>query len=387
MSFQRLSQWDRSHCLRVEDEQHWRRNIMDIIDRAIIKQFLVTFFGAILVFATLFTVVDASSRLLPMNPSTNNLLSYYAYYLPAILYQMIPVASVLATVFTLSGMSKSNEIVALYSLGRGLVRISAPVLVGVLVISLAAFWVSDQLLPSLNQRADYVLFVDIQKKPGLIATVKTNRIWFRSKNHLFNLQTFNPDTKRGEKATFYTFDETWNLVQVTSARILEVEGKQWKLIDGSTTLFAEESSFPLTQQFKTRNLNFEDTALDVTASTKQTEAALPVQDLKRYIEKNRAAGLDTLRYEVAYYSKFAFAFAGFVMCFIAFPFAVTLNRSGGKGKNIGITLGLVFLYWALFSSGLALGKHGTIPPLAAAWAANILMAGLGGVFLLRRGPG
>jgi lipopolysaccharide export system permease protein len=361
--------------------------MIDIIDRAIIKQFLVTFFGAILVFATLFVVVDASSRLLPMNPSTKHLLSYYGYFLPSIVYQMLPVACVLATVFTLSTMSKSNEIVALYSLGRSLLRIAAPVLISVMTISVGSFWVSDQLLPSLNQRADYVLFVEIQKKPGLFSTVKTNRIWFRSKNHLFNLQTFNPDKMRGEKATFYSFDEGWNLVQVTSARVLEVEGNKWKLLDGSTTLFADESSFPLTQQFKTRYLNFEDTALDVTASSQLSEQALPVKDLKRFIDKNRDAGLDTLRYEVGYHSKFAFAFAGFVMCFIALPFAVTLNRSGGRGKNIGITLGLVFLYWALFSSGLALGKHGTFPPAIAAWAANILMGGLGGVFLLRLGRG
>lgn len=359
--------------------------MVDIVDRAIIKQFLATFFGAILVFATLFVVVDASSRLLPMNPSTSHLVSYYAYFLPSILYQMIPVACVLGTVFTLSGMSKSNEIVALYSLGRGLLRIAMPVLMTVLVISGVSFWVSDQLLPSMNQRADYILFVDIQKKPGLFSTVKTNRIWFRSKNHLFNLQTFNPDKKRGEKATFYSFDEGWNLVQVTVARVLEVDGKRWKLTDGSTTLFAQESSFPLTQQFKTRHLQFEDTALDVTASSQLSEQSLPVKDLKRFIDKNRDAGLDTLRYEVGYHSKFAFAFAAFVMCFIALPFSVTMNRSGGKGKNIGITLGLVFIYWALFSSGLAVGKHGTFPPAAAAWAANILMGGLGCVLLLRPG--
>ncbi len=371
-------------------QRDWFRinyTMMDVIDRAITRQFFLTFLGAVLVFATLFVVVDASSRLLPMNPSTTHLINYYGFFLPSILYQMLPVACVLATVFTLSAMSKSNEIVALYSLGRSLPRIAMPILLAVLLISAIAFWISDQLLPSLNQRADYVLYVDIQKKPGMLSSMKTNRIWFRSKNHLFNLQTFNPDKRKGERPTFYSFDEGWNLVQVTSAKSLEIDGKQWKLTDGSTTLFAQESSFPLTQQFKTRLLNFEETALDVTASSPLSEQALPVKDLKRFIDKNREAGLDTLRYQVGYHSKFAFALAGFVMCFIGLPFAVTLNRSGGRAKNIGMTLGLVFVYWAMFSSSLALGKHGTLPPLVAAWAANIVMGGLGGAFLLRLGRG
>ena len=37
--------------------------------------------------------------------------------------------------------------------------------------------------------------------------------------------------------------------------------------------------------------------------------------LRKFINKNKEAGLDTLHYEVEYHSKFGFAFAAFVMSF------------------------------------------------------------------------
>ncbi|RYZ61466.1 MAG: LptF/LptG family permease, partial [Proteobacteria bacterium] len=98
---------------------------------------------------------------------------------------------------------------------------------------------------------------------------------------------------------------------------------------------------------------------------------------------NKDAGLDTIRYEVDYQSKYSFAFAGLVMCLLGIPFSVGKARSGGTMMNVGIVILLVFGYWILYSSSLTLGSHGHLTPILAAWAPNLFMAGLSYFFLLR----
>ena len=64
-----------------------------------------------------------------------------------------------------------------------------------------------------------------------------DRIWYRSRNTIFNLKTFNAGKKRAQGATFYDFDDDWNLIQVTSASEVHLSGTQWKLFKGGITLF------------------------------------------------------------------------------------------------------------------------------------------------------
>ncbi len=122
------------------------------------------------------------------------------------IYQLMPVACLMATLFTLSGLSRSNELTALFSVGTSLTRVSArssrpspsfvPGGVRARRSGVAAFDAAAQLR---RVRRD-------QKTPGLYSTVKTNKIWYRSENILFNIKTLNPETARAQGITLYYFD-------------------------------------------------------------------------------------------------------------------------------------------------------------------------------------
>jgi lipopolysaccharide export system permease protein len=163
---------------------------------------------------------------------------------------------------------------------------------------------------------------------------------------------------------------------------VELKGPTWNLIDGSVTLFTSTSSFPLTSQFKTKQIAMGEDAQDLQSSG-QTSDMLSQSELSRFIDRNREAGLDTIRYQVDYHGKFSFAMAGLVMCLLGIPFSVGKARSGGSMMNAGIVILLVFVYWVLYSSSLTLGTHGHLNPVVAAWAPNFLMIGLAYFFMLR----
>ena len=353
-----------------------------IIDRYIVRTFLGYFVGGLLVFVSLFLAIDFMSHFSKFSVSTSVLVSYYLYLMPGVVYQMLPVACLIGTVFTISTLHRNNELVALFSAGMSLARISAPILVMVTLISAAAFWASDRLLPSLTQKKNYLYYVEIKKKPGLYSMVKTNKIWYRSKNILFNIKTLNPDTRRAQGITLYYFDKFWNLIQLISAREVTLKEDTWSLTNGTVTLFTQESSFPLTQSFKEKTIVMDEEIADLQSSAENTDV-LRLRDLAGFIRKNKEAGLDTLRYEVDYHAKFGFAFAAFVMSILGIPFSLGGVRSGSKVRNIAMCVGVAFLYWTFYSSFLNLGRYGQVPPILAAWVPNLSMVGLSMLLLLR----
>jgi lipopolysaccharide export system permease protein len=342
-----------------------------IADRYISSRFLGYFFGGLIVLITLYVAISAMSEFNDVKVSPLVLAKYYGFSLPGIVNQFIPAAALIGTIFTLMELNRSNELTALFSLGNSLARISAPILFWVSIISVGFFIMGDRLLPLMNQKRNYVLYVEIKKQPGLYSTVKTDKIWYRSANILFNLKTLDPDTRQAQGATFYYFDENWDLLQLITAKAVQMADSTWTLREGMVTLFRQDSSFPLNQSFHEKIITINEDSADLQNSN--SSDVMTIADLRRFIRKNKEAGLDTVRYEVDYHSKFGFAFASFVMAFLGVPFSVQLNRSGGRMVGIGICMGLALAYWTLYSSGLTLGRHGAIPPMAAAWIANLSM--------------
>lgn len=356
--------------------------MVGIIDRYIAKLFLGFFLGGLIVFVTLFVTVDFMSNFVRSDAPFQAIVSYYLLSLPSLVYQMMPVACLMGVVFTLGTLGKSNELVALFASGMSLARVSLPILSLVVLISSISFFLNDRVVPILNQKKNYVLFVEIQKKPGLYSTVKTDRIWYRSGNALYNIKTLQPEASTAMGLTMYQFDNTWRLAQMITAQLVQLEGTTWNLSKGTVTVFPTETNVPMTQAFEKKKITVAEDAKDIQSSGRTTES-LSLKELGRFIKRNKESGLDTLTYEVDYHAKFGFAMAAFVMSLIGIPFSVGSARAGSAAFGAGVTIGLAFAYWAFYSSGLTLGKHGALPPIAAAWAPNVLMSGLA-IFLLLR---
>lgn len=340
--------------------------------------------GGLLVFITLFVAIDAMSMLVSY-PGTSGatLLQYYGYSLPEVIYRMIPVASLLAVVMTLSTLQKGNELTALFSIGTSLFRVVLPMLFWVIINCGLVFLLSDQVLPGFAKQKNFVFYHEIRKSPALYSIVKTDRIWYRSKDMIFNIKTLNAKANKAQGLTlFFLNPEFDSLLQMIVAEAVDMKGSQWILKNGTVTLDSGESSFPMTSQFKEKTIVMGEDAKDL-SSTANTSDILSLSELAQFIKKNKEAGLDTLRYEVDYHAKYGFALSSLVMVLLGIPFAVGNARSGGMMLNMGITLGLVFVYWMMYSSALTLGNYGQIPPVMAAWAPNSISV-FASVWLFRR---
>lgn len=356
---------------------------MSRIDRYISGLFITYFLGGILVFTTVFLAIDAMSTMVNYKGVGGEVfIRYYSYLTPEIIYRMFPVACLLGTILTLSTLNKSSELVALYACGMSLFRICMPVLIGVVCFSIFSFVLSDQMMPAFAKNKNYIFYTEIKKNPSLYSTVKTNKIWYRSKNTIFNIKTLNQAASRAQGLTLYYFNDNWDLFQMITANEVELAGANWKLQNGSVTLFTPESSFPVTSNFLQKTIVMGEDAKDI-STTASTSDVLSLSELGRFIAKNKEAGLDTLRYEVDYWAKYGYALAALVMTLMGIPFSVGKARSGGIMLNVGVCLGLILVYWIFYSSSITLGRHGHLPPMAAAFVPNGVMSGVAYLFFRR----
>jgi lipopolysaccharide export system permease protein len=74
------------------------------------------------------------------------------------------------------------------------------------------------------------------------------------------------------------------------------------------------------------------------------------------------------------------------MAALSVPFAVRVNPRGG-GVAVGLALSLIvaFSFWIVHSMFIALGHGGYIPPIMAAWAANLIFGLTATILLLQAG--
>lgn len=341
------------------------------------------FLGTLTVFVTLFIAIEAMSMLVNyagVLPST--IFRYYLYSLPDVVGKMLPVACLSGLMLTMSSLNKNNELVALFASGMSLFRIALPQLLSVLLISVLGFFSTDRLVPIMNRSKNFVFYYEIEKKPSLFSTVKTNRIWYKSKNSIFNIKTLSEKGDIAEGLTIYFITENWDLLQMMNAKRVVFAGKNWNLFDGTVTVFSEDSSFPMTSKFKSKTIVMSEDTQDLQSSG-QASSQMTLSELSRFITKNKEAGLDTVRYEVEYHNKFSFALIALIMCFLGLPFTVGKARGGGNLRSLGIALALVFAFWVLSTSTYTLGIHGHLVPLLAAWLPHSVM-GSAGFILLKR---
>src|SRR5690606_26780259 len=89
--------------------------IMKILDRYVFRQFLGTFILLVAALPFLFLITDLTDNLdryLGRGIPPRLVAISYVYFLPQLIFWGFPVAGLIATVFTISGMTRHQEITA-----------------------------------------------------------------------------------------------------------------------------------------------------------------------------------------------------------------------------------------------------------------------------------
>lgn len=349
--------------------------------------FIKNFIISTLALTSLYFLQSLLDQLIDQEFTAQQVAFYNALNVPSILVQMIPPAVLIATVLTLSGLARNNELIACYSIGISLKQVVLVVFSLVFMISCMSLVLQDRILPPIFKKRTTFYWREMKQKLDFYFDAKQDKIWYRSKNLIYYIRTFNPMTNTILGMAIYSFNDDFELVEATEAKsaVFSQSGliKSWELMDGTVTSFAGENKTPVTQPFQKLSLKIQETPKDFQEIEKEIDG-LRLKEAKRYIDRVRASGVDTNHYEVKFHSKISLSFIPIVMCLLGVPFSVRARREGGLAKDIGFCLTLTFFYWLFHSISISLGSNGVLPPFIAAWMPTIMFGIFAATLITRR---
>jgi len=304
------------------------------------------------------------------------------YDVPSMWVMVAPPGVLLATVVTLSALSKTNELVACYSIGIGIRQILSVLFPIVFVFCCFTLILQDRIVPAFKDKKNTFYWKEIKKRQDFYLDVRQEKIWYRSNRYIYNLRNFDPERGRIFGIGVYEFDEGFKLKQEIQAEQAVFDGDHWELQQGKVIRFDGPKGYPLAEPFEKREFRIKETPKDFKLIEKEVDR-LRIKDLIRFIRSNKASGIDARGMEVKLQSRFSLSFIPIIMFLLAIPFSVSRSREGRLGRDITIALGITFFYWLSYSIGMSLGQNGTVPPVVAAWFPTVIF-GFFAVYLLRR---
>ena len=340
---------------------------------------LVTFTGVYVIFDFFQVLGDIVRNQI----SVRIVLDYYRYLLPQVIYLMLPLSILVATLVNFGLLTKTNQVTAVKSAGVSLYRLSVPVLLLTALLSGGMFLFADRVLPETNQRQNG-LRNQIKGKPAQTFYRPDHQWIFGSSSRIYNYTFFDPDQNVFANLSVFEFNpKTFRMTRrLQAARaVWEPSIHGWILENGWTR---DLDGDRVTSYMPFSVATFKELTEEPSYFKKEVKPSeqMSAMELSRYIADLRQSGFDVVRLSVQFYRKFSFPLIAFVVTLIGIPFSFTM---GGKGALTGIALsiGIAIVYWSTSSLFEAMGNLNELPPAMAAWSPDILF-GLAGAYLLLR---
>lgn len=358
---------------------------MRLIDRYLSKEFLKFLFFGLLTFVSIFILVDIFEKIdlfIDRKPALFSILTLYLLQLPYIIVLILPVAILLAVLFSIGQLTRHHELTAMKAAGLPLLRIFSPIFLIGLSISLSVLILGELAIPYFNQLKTNIQFTKIEKRPLTNYNQRDNLYYCGTKGHMYYIGHFDGEKKTMSDLVIYEFSKENTLEKRIDAQEGFWKEGKWILKRGYIRTFSQDKE--IAQSFNEIELTgFEETPASFRQRELQPEE-MGFFTLKDYIDKVKRSGGEVKQETVDLYLKIAFPFANFIILLFGAPLAAH-HRRAGAALSFGLSLLICFLFWGIIQIGRALGHNGTLPPFFAAWLPNIVF-GLIGIIILWRTP-
>jgi len=337
----------------------------------------------LIAFLVIYVTVDVNEEIdnfYDHRATIGEIASYYLFQIPWIMVLVLPVSTLLSTVFTLGRLARENELTAFVASGTPLVRVSQPILLSALLISLGTMVFGEFVVPFTNRSADRIMDVDIEgRKEQDSFRYRTNLHYQGEGNRTWYAERYDVQVGVLIGVTIHQYDGP-RLVRRTDAKKAYWDGARWVFMDGAVREFrgGEEIVAP----FDRLELpNLPERPEDI-AKEEIVPEEMNFFELRSYIDKIRRGGGEVDPYLVDLYFKFSFPFTNLIFAVIGVALS-SAKRKPSLAAGFGLTLLISFMYYGILRIGQSLGHSGVIAPLLGAWLGNAIFVVVGSVLLYR----
>jgi len=354
---------------------------MTIVQRYILKQFF-KYFGMIqVVVFSLVVAIDYLAWISKFLKAEYSLLDGVWFVVLrnlGIIVMMTPVCALLSSVVLFGLMRRNNEVVALKGGGISAWNLIKPLAGAGMILTLLVFVLAETVVPVALNKSTYIRMVEIKKRN--IQTTHGNNIWLRHGREIIYIKHYTIATKTlsGVSITRFDDDEFVPTRRVDAATGV-YNGKSWSLKDA--IIQEPSTSGGQRSRYVDAAIEMRGVLPDDLGSVVKEAQQMSFVELWDYIHKMEKEGYDVTRYRVDFQAKMAFPLLCLMMVLIGSGIALTRQRHEGIPVSVGLGIGAAFLFWVFYSLCLSLGYGEMLPPVIAAWAADVVFLCAGGLLL------
>ena len=368
---------------------------MKLLDQYVIKKFAMPFFYCFSGFIAIWFIFDLADNLqdfMQGKASWDLIVEYYTSQIPEIIVMSLPIATLLALLYSLTAMSRSNEIISMLGAGLSVFRVITPLLIiGCLLAGVSAYFnyadaphaaaIRKQLLNEIKR--GYVRQENL--RGHLFRNREALRTWF--------IGSFRLETKDKPQAM-----ENLIIVQQDKNQVIrerwyaesadfDPATKTW-ILKNSYHVVLNEQGYEMSSisSDKMKIENWTETPWRLSSSVMNPDY-LSVPELRMYLEKNSDFPQTRLAaYRTHLHYRWALSSFSIVVILLAAPMGIVYSRRGILG---GVAIAVALFFGLVFASNLSLafGKGGWIPPILAAWLPTVIFFGIGSWLLWFRSTG
>ncbi|RYG50607.1 MAG: YjgP/YjgQ family permease [Chitinophagaceae bacterium] len=345
---------------------------MKKLDRYIIKQFLGTFFYAILVLAVITAVIDYSEKVddfVKHKAPGGQVLNYYKNFIPYMVAFLFPLFIFISTIFFTSKIAYKSEIIAILSSGVSFPRFVRPYLIGAGFLCVVSLLANHWVVPAANK--ERLHFEDLYVHEATVASDKNVHLRLTPELYIF-LQSYDYMANTGYRFTAEIIKGQEMKEKLIAERVsYDSSKKAWHLYNVTTRVnngLNEQIRFDAELMrkypFTPKDLNEDNDIM--------TAMTTPV--LNKVIAREKLRGRENLnQYYVEKHRRTAQPFAGIILTIIGVSIASKKVR-GGSGLHLAIGIMISAAYIMSMQFSTTFSTKAGLNPLVAAWIPNMIFS-------------
>ena len=337
---------------------------LKILDRYIIRKFLVTFVVALALIIAIVIAVDLSENIqgfLDKNVPVGKIITgYYLNFIPYFVNLFIPLFTFISVIFFTSKLSGNSEIIAMTNGGMSFYRMLYPYLLTILLLGSVSFYMDNYMIPKTSK----------------------NMMIFKEQYVSRQVHSKDMDTHIRLSPNSYAYVHFWDMDNLLGYsfwyEVMDDKGVRYQL--SAQTIHWDSVAARFEQGEKM------DTVLPLKVSDlvyiKRGAEIMTTPEIRRFVQEERAKGSDNIpMYEVELQRRMTGPVSVLILTIVG---VCVTSRKTREGMGLHLLLGLVitFSFVLLQQMSQVFAVYGGVSPLLSVWIPDMIYGALCVVLLV-----